>query len=133
VNNTDIAKEWFNFGLSDYQVASYLMNMKPKPIEIICYHCQQCVEKLLKGCIALNGGEILKTHDLIALNKICIEYNFNFKDIKNECIDLTDYGVQVRYPFNVDLIETDAKIALEDTNKVIDFVKNIIDDNKIFS
>ena len=132
MNNTDISKEWFNYAVSDYRAASYLMSMKPKPIEIICYHCQQCVEKLLKGYIALNGGEILKTHDLITLNKICIEYNFVFYDIKDQCIDLTDYGVQTRYPFNVDLDESDVKIALEDTKKVIDFVKKTIDDKKIF-
>lgn len=132
MNNTDIAKEWFSYAISDYQAASYLMSMKPKPMEIICYHCQQCVEKLLKGYIALNGGEILKTHDLITLNKICIECNFAFNDIKAQCIDLTDYGVQTRYPFNVDLVESDVKSALEDAKKVIDLVKNIIDDKKIF-
>ncbi|WP_200800676.1 HEPN domain-containing protein [Carboxydothermus pertinax] len=44
-------------------VAKYLMNMIPKPSNIICYHCQQSAEKYLKGFIALNGGQILKTHD----------------------------------------------------------------------
>jgi HEPN domain-containing protein len=126
MNNKDIAKEWFDFGISDYNAASFLMGMKPKPLEIICYHCQQCVEKLLKGYIASRGGEILKTHDLVSLYKICMRYNSSFEKIINQCIDLTDYGVQVRYPFNVDLIETDADVALENAKIVIEFIKNII-------
>ncbi|EEG47745.1 hypothetical protein RUMHYD_03392 [Blautia hydrogenotrophica DSM 10507] len=26
-------------------------HMYPKPLEIICYHCQQSIEKLLKGLL----------------------------------------------------------------------------------
>jgi len=33
----------------DLNTAEYLKNMKPLPIEIICYHCQQSAEKYLKG------------------------------------------------------------------------------------
>jgi HEPN domain-containing protein len=125
MNNNDIAKEWFDFGVCDYNAASFLMKMKPKPLEIICYHCQQCVEKLLKGYIASNGGEVLKTHDLVTLYKICVGFNSSFESVKNQCVDLTDYGVQVRYPFYIDLIETDADIALENAKKVIEFIKDI--------
>jgi len=64
MDNWDVAFEWFNFADSDLNVAKYLMNMNPKPSNIICYHCQQSAEKYLKGFIALNGGQMLKTNDL---------------------------------------------------------------------
>lgn len=44
-----VTNEWFIYVQMDYNSADYLQNMYPMPIEIICYHCQQCAEKLLKG------------------------------------------------------------------------------------
>lgn len=49
----------------------YELNMKPLPLQIICYHCQQSAKKYLKGYIVLNCGEILRTNDLMMnLNKL---------------------------------------------------------------
>ena len=126
MNNKDVANEWFEFARHDFESAKYLLNMKPKPAEIICYHFQQSVEKFLKGFIALNGGEVIKTHDLGILNKKCYKYDESFKQIENECIDLTDYGVQVRYPFHIDLEESDVIEAQANTERVIEFLKEKI-------
>ncbi len=49
MNNLDIAQEWFDIAEMDISSAKYLQNMQPIPREIICYHCQQSVEKYLKG------------------------------------------------------------------------------------
>jgi len=71
----DISKEWFDIAEMDIASAKYLQSIHPIPVEIICYHCQQSAEKLLKGFLDFNKHEIIKTHDLIALNKLCIEYS----------------------------------------------------------
>lgn len=126
MTNKDIAIEWFEMAKNDFDSANFLLNMKPVPFQIICFHCQQCVEKYLKGFIALNGGSILKTHDLTMLNKQCSEFDNTFKEIEDQCIELTDYGVQVRYPFHIDIEETDVELAINNTKKVIDFISNRI-------
>ena len=42
------ALEWAQFARSDMDTAIHLFNtMRPMPLEIICYHCQQAVEKML--------------------------------------------------------------------------------------
>ena len=45
---------------TDFGVAKHLeANYYPKPLEIICYHCQQAVEKGIKALIvnyAAKGG-----------------------------------------------------------------------------
>lgn len=92
MNNKDIAKEWFDFAENDLKSAKFLLQMNPIPIEIICYHCQQSAEKYLKGYIALNGGSIIKTHDLTLLNKLCVKYDNDFRQIEDDCIELVDYG-----------------------------------------
>ena len=127
MNNRDIAEEWFKMAEIDFDSANFLLAMKPVPFEIICYHCQQCVEKYLKGFIALNGGQILKTHDLLILNKECVNFKNEFKEIENECMELTDYGVQVRYPFHIEIEDYDVQNALKNTQKAIDLVKKIIE------
>lgn len=53
--------------------------------------------------IALKGDKIIKTHDLTLLNKICTKFDKDFQSIEEDCIELVDYGVHVRYPFYIDL------------------------------
>ena len=122
MNNNDIAKEWFNFGEIDLNTAKFLIQMKPTPLEIICYHCQQSAEKYLKGYIALDGGNVIKTHDLTLLNKVCIKSNIDFEKLEDDCIELVDYGVQVRYPFHLELQEYDMKKAIESAETISNFI-----------
>lgn len=122
MNSLDIAQEWFDIAEKDIASAQYLQNMRPIPIEIICYHCQQSVEKYLKGFLALSEHEIIRTHDLTVLNKLCMKYDADFSDIQDECLRLTDYSVNIRYPYPLDLNESDMRLAIKDAN----FVKDII-------
>lgn len=122
MDNKEVAKEWFVFADFDLESAVFLLKMKPKPLEIIAYHCQQCAEKYLKGFIAFHGGQIKKTHDLVVLNRECQKYDNSFKDIIDECINLTDYGVQVRYPFHIDIEEQDVDFAIRNTEKIKSFI-----------
>jgi len=122
MDNKDIAKEWFKIAELDLSSAEFLRKMSPVPVEIICSHCQQSAEKYLKGFLALNGEEIKKTHDLIQLNKTCQKYDEDFKSIEEACLMLTDYGINVRYPFPMDINEADVKIALRNAQKIKDFV-----------
>lgn len=92
--------------------------MRPLPVEIICYHCQQAAEKYLKGFLALQGEEIKRTHDLIQLNKSCKKYENDFSKIEEACLMLTDYGVNVRYPFPMDINEADMAVALRNVEAV---------------
>lgn len=124
MNNRDIAKEWFSFAENDLNSAKFLLQMKPTPLEIICYHCQQSAEKYLKGYIALSNGNVIKTHDLTLLNKVCIKYNSDFQKLEDDCIELVDYGVQVRYPFHLELDEHDMKKALESAEVIRNFILN---------
>lgn len=124
MNNKEVSKEWFNYAENDLSCAKFLLNMYPKPYEIICYHCQQSAEKYLKGYLVLLGEPILKTHDLTILNKVCIKHDADFKQIEEDCIELVDYGVNIRYPFFIDLQEYDVKKALNSAERIKEFIMN---------
>ena len=121
MSNLNIAQEWFDIAEKDLLSAKFLGNMQPIPIEIICYHCQQAAEKYLKGFLAHNKHEIVKTHDLIILNKLCMKFDSEFRNLHEQCLRLTDYGVNIRYPYPLDLNESDMELAIKDT----EFIQNL--------
>ena len=122
MDNKQLAKEWFDIAEIDLSSANHLLTMHPHPIEIICYHCQQSAEKHLKGFLVLNNHEVIKTHDLVLLKKLCCEYDVEFEKLDDECLRLTDYSVNVRYPYPFDLNKDDMNLALKDAAKIKDFV-----------
>ena len=122
MDNLNIANEWFDIAEKDISSAKFLLDMYPIPLEIICYHCQQSSEKFLKGFLALNEHEIIKTHDLVLLNKFCMKYDIEFSSIEEDCVRLTDFSINIRYPYPLDLIESDVRIAIKDAEKIKSFV-----------
>lgn len=59
MENKKVLQEWLDFAEMDFLTAKHLYdNMYPKPLEIICYHCQQSVEKLLKAVLISYGVTI---------------------------------------------------------------------------
>ncbi len=123
MSNREVAQEWFRVAEMDLQSAEYLCSMHPLPVEIICYHCQQAAEKHLKGYLAFQGEAVRKTHDLTLLNRLCEGFDPSFGNIQNDCLELTDYGVNVRYPFAMELEKADAEKAIESARRIGDFVR----------
>lgn len=117
-NNLSIALEWYEYAENDFEVAQILSKQVKPKIEIICYHCQQCVEKYLKGFIASNGEKLQKTHSLVALCNTCVSFDKRFNEILEICANLTVYGSELRYPNKLEIDKNNMKKALDDANKV---------------
>lgn len=122
-------KQWIEMAEMDYGVAEHLYETYyPKPLEIICYHCQQAVEKALKAVIIAGGaqGGMPKSHDLSFLlnqkkNQVTVEEKFyDYAD------ELTPYGVAVRYPSELFLEERHAADALKMAKEILDWGKENI-------
>ncbi|PFJ30827.1 DNA-binding protein [Bacillus thuringiensis] len=116
MRNTKDLKEWLSIAKSDLDSSSYLTHMKPFPTAIICYHSQQCVEKLLKGFLALNGRPVPKTHNLLMLHKSCCRLDEEFSLILEQCVQLNGYATNIRYPYFEALI-----MAIQHAQKVMGF------------
>ncbi|MEG1482152.1 HEPN domain-containing protein [Clostridium sp.] len=131
MSKSKISDEWFEFARRDLESARFLIRMDPFPIEIICYHCEQSAEKYLKGFLILNGKKVEKTHDIVLLNNRCIKLNDKFKEIYDDCIELISYGVQVRYPYQLDVDENDMLNAIESAERIEKFILSLIEENNI--
>lgn len=109
----DMLREWLRLAKADYTTATHLYKtMVPRPLEIICYLCQQAVEKLLKGLLLVQGEEIKKTHNLGLLAEILQSYHSIPPECLDGCYALTPYGVKVRYPQEQATEDWQAKRAL---------------------
>ncbi|NJD01515.1 MAG: HEPN domain-containing protein [Ruminiclostridium sp.] len=64
MDKNSIVKLWHDFANDDLVTAKYLLNLYPLKLEIICYHCQQSAEKILKGFLIDKDIEPPRTHDL---------------------------------------------------------------------
>ena len=49
--STGWSSEWLDFAYMDLSAAEHLLTMRPLPVEIICYHCEQAAEKFLKATL----------------------------------------------------------------------------------
>ena len=114
--------EWFQIADSDLASAEYLHGMRPQPLEIICYHCQQSAEKYLKGYLIYKGiTDPPKIHELNRLCEMCSDFEPSFCDIDKACAVLTRYAVQPRYPHELGITEYDMLKALEYARQIRDF------------
>ncbi len=65
--------------------------------EIVCFHCQQAVEKYLKAFLIYKKVEIVpKTHNIDLLLNLCAKFDKDF--IIYTGTELTTYAVDLRYP-----------------------------------
>lgn len=129
--NIESAKEWLSYAKADLGVADYLFQTYyPKPLEIICFHCQQAAEKTVKAIIVLEGsqGGLPKKHDLFILlnqikNMVKIEEKlYDYADI------LTPYGVAMRYPNELFLEERHAEKAITMAKEFFEWAKAILNE-----
>lgn len=125
--NNEYIQEWFSFADMDFQAAKHLDTfMYPKPLEIICYHCEQAAEKMLKGVLLSFGADLKKTHDLGLL----AEQLSAFVPVENHyfeiCDNLTPYGVAVRYPQELSIEEHHVQKALTETANLLSWLRSLV-------
>ena len=114
MSEIDIAKEWLQIAYDDYDSAKFLYDNKiPKPLEIICYHCQQSAEKSLKAFICANDIDIPKTHEVKRICKQCSEIDDAFTILLDDCEELEVYATETRYPLRIEIDDTHAERALK--------------------
>jgi len=120
----DLIMEWIKFSDRDLETAKYLHeNMRPQPLEIICYLCQQTAEKALKAFLIYSGIKPEKTHDLEILTDKCVVIDDSFNEIFENCSRLNRYSSQPRYPFEIEITDGDTILALQSGKKINKFVK----------
>ena len=93
------AKEWTAKAEADYSTATRELKAPESPnFDAVCFHAQQCVEKLMKALLIHLGIVPPRTHDLTELDRllapVCPQWSWPAQELRF----LTRAAVDFRYP-----------------------------------
>jgi len=66
----EVVNEWIAKAEGDYLTASREICASPPNYDAVCFHAQQCIEKLLKAILIAEGKTSPRTHDLTVLDSM---------------------------------------------------------------
>jgi HEPN domain-containing protein len=113
----------FNKAKADLLAASILYSRfneddSELDLEVICFHLQQCAEKLMKAVLSKKQIYYPKIHDLDTLLTILKDNNIDLNSDRDLLIELNDYAVEGRYTIMHDDLENVQNIFITLANMV---------------
>ncbi len=125
---------------NDLRSAQDLMQTASPATDVVCFHCQQAAEKMLKAWLHWHEITVPRTHNLAEIVELCERTDPAFSQLQGVEI-LTPYAVEVRYvddfyfpPLGealgaVELAEQAERFVLSRFEELgIDPIKNFLDD-----
>jgi HEPN domain-containing protein len=91
-------REWVKKAEEDYEVAKQGGRSKVPVHDSVCFHCQQCAEKYLKGLMEEAGLTVPKTHFLDKLLACLAPLHPTLRPLRRGLLFLTNFAVDFRYP-----------------------------------
>jgi len=106
-------KDWYEKAKKDLQ-SSQILFKHDGDYAIIAFHCQQAIEKILKGYILKHTGNLTEGHSLVYLCKTAsvIENDHDLKKYLKDCAFVNQFYIETRYPSEI-FIELDKDEIIE--------------------
>lgn len=114
-------KDWTRQAGIDLAAARTLMG-EEQFYPLVCYHCQQAVEKALKGFLIKKTGYLRPGHHLLKLLLAAAQFQPKFSALDKDCALINEYYTASRYP-SEDPLDISREAALE----CVDIAKRILD------
>ena len=89
---------WLARAATDLRAAALDLAAAPPILEDVVFHCQQAVEKSMKGLLSWHDEPFGKTHDLEALGETCLRMDSTLRSLVDRAVPLTEYAWKFRYP-----------------------------------
>jgi HEPN domain-containing protein len=115
---------WIAKAESDFAGARLVLEHGEEHIaDLVCFHCQQCAEKYLKGFLNEQDIEFPREHALIPLLELCVAFDDSFNPLKPALNGLNTYAVTIRYPGMI-ATRAMAEKAVADATHVRAFIRS---------
>ena len=122
---------WLDKANSDLKNAEIILTaqVESPPLDTVCFHCQQAVEKFIKAFLVFHGKQFPFSHNLADLVTICMQVDETFATIQRKAETLTPFAVEIRYPddFYMPTIK-EANEAYVIAGEIKDFILARLDD-----
>jgi HEPN domain-containing protein len=93
---------WLRKAEGDLRAASVDLAADPPLLDDALFHCQQAVEKALKGLLTWHDVPFRKTHSLEELGRQVVALHGDLRPIVDRASPLSEYAWKFRYPGEVD-------------------------------
>lgn len=90
----DLVQGWLAKAHSDLDAGRLLL--VDGPYDIVCFHAQQAIEKLLKALLAFYDQPPPRTHDLEGLQRLLLAIQDNPNLAAFDLFEVSDYAVMAR-------------------------------------
>jgi len=115
--------EWIAKAETDFSAARFLLEHdKEHIVDAVCFHCQQCVEKYLKGFLDEHNIAFPKEHPLVPLIQLTSTTDPDFETLGQDAERLENYAVAIRCP-GASATRREAEDALAAATRVRAFVR----------
>ncbi len=101
--------KWLEKALSDLQTAR-LIKTYDGDYYAVAFHCQQAIEKALKGWLLFKSGRHYDGHNLTYLCRQAAQLDSNFTEYLDESAALNSYYIETRYPTDLPFEITEQEI-----------------------
>jgi HEPN domain-containing protein len=119
--NSDVkisVRNWLARTADDWDAVEMLTRYPDCPRNVVCFHCQQNVEKLLKAFLTLHQIEFPKTHSLALLIESSVRMLPALAELLDESDNLTNHAVTSGYQDDFrEASQSDMKQAIELTKR----------------
>jgi HEPN domain-containing protein len=118
-----LVRKWLTKVRRDLLSAKRLSRGAEPYLDTAIYHCQQCVEKAVKGWLVYHDQSFDKTHDLRLLVTLASEIEPKFVKWLDVAEQVSPYATYYRYPGEVlEPTEEEFQQVFKASGKVYDFI-----------
>lgn len=122
-----LVRNWLKKARRDLLSAKRLARGTDPYLDTAIYHCQQCIEKSIKGWLVYHDQSFEKTHDLRLLVTLASEIEPKFIDWFNIAEQMSPYATAYRYPGEVlEPTKEEFQQALKSAEKFYDFICSLL-------
>lgn len=125
-------EDWYKKALIDLQGARILRHHDGDN-GLVAFHCQQAIEKALKGFILERTNHLLDGHSLVYLCRRAAKLDEFFTGQLKNCAFVNQFYIETRYPADMpDPVEDDEmEECLKITAEIIDYIIGGREDKQI--
>ncbi len=119
--------DWLYYAAIDLRAAKLLTDDE-RCYNVISFHCQQCIEKGIKGYLLWKRTRLYDGHNLPWLCKQAMMEDEHFRDFLPFSSKLNHYYIESRYPADF-LLSLDRETALEliaGTEEMLSFINSLV-------
>ena len=116
--------DWYNKAKTDLKGAQILFDAEADN-SLVAFHCQQAIEKILKGFILKNTKELLEGHSLVFLIRRAARIDEKMRDFTKDCAFVNQFYVETRYPADIpdEVDEYEVKECMQTAIEVLEYIE----------